>query len=143
MSTHDSREPARDELLEKLDDLIQRHRRETRATDPAAVPTLTAEPDAPREHVPAPSSEDEAVPTLTEAVLGPGRRQAAPVSADALDRIVAARLFAAIEREIARIAADHSDEAPRLQRVRDTLARVLPDLLRHARRLTERDGGDG
>lgn len=138
--------PSGDELLDKLNELLNRHRQDPKRADSTAVPTLTesfaqagADEAGPGE--PETMREGEDVPTLTQAVKGPGRKRGAPVSGEALDRIVTARLCAALEREIARLDTEHPEEHQRLQRVRDTLARVLPDLLRHARRLSERDNG--
>ncbi|MEX0960568.1 MAG: hypothetical protein WDZ63_14905 [Burkholderiales bacterium] len=145
MSEDRRTDPSGDELLDKLNELLNRHRQDPKRADSTAVPTLTesfaqagAEEAGPGEAEPVPDEDD--VPTLTEAVKGPGRKRGTPVSGAALDRIVAARLCAALEREIARLDTEHPEEQERLQRVRDTLARVLPDLLRHARRLSERDG---
>lgn len=132
--------PPGDELLDKLNDLLNRHRQDLQRNDVSRVPTLTASLVEAAE-VPVSVPQEEAVPTLTEAVKGPGRKRGTPVSGEALDRIVAARLCAALEREIARLDTEHPDEQQRLRRVRDALARVLPDLLRHARRLSERDAG--
>jgi hypothetical protein len=131
-----------DELLDKLHELLNRHRQDLQRNDVSRVPTLTESLVEAAAEEPVPTPEEEAVPTLTEAVKGPGRKRGTPVSGEALERIVAARLCAALEREIVRLDTEHPEEQQRLRWVRDALARVLPDLLRHARRLSEREGGD-
>lgn len=120
----DERSANQDELLEKLDQLLNR-RRPSDEAQRAAVPVLTnALPEKQRDDI----------PTLTDAVSGPGhgRGRDRKLGRDELELVVAMRLAESLEREIARLESEFPAHRATLSELRKAIARSLPELIRRA-----------
>jgi hypothetical protein len=115
-----------DEVLGKLDRLLNRHRAGALPADPSRVPMLTATPD--QEAV----AEESGIPTLTDVVARPAARAAKPApgteAPGGLDTGLAAailrHLLATLRAERARLAADFGDDPEKM----DLLAHILDEL---------------
>lgn len=113
---------SRDDLIEKLDHLINRGRVPDRAPR-AQFPVLTeALPDA----------SADAVPTLTEAVAGPGQILPSQLARNELERIVAMRLAESIERVSSKLGGEFPAHRDVLDSLRTAVVKSLPEMVRRA-----------
>ncbi len=103
-----------DELLDKLDRLLQRHRR---YEDKLSIPTL-----------PATSAADD-IPVLTDAVSGPNLSRGAPGPALPAQAAIEARLCSALGREVNRLQAEVPQYSRQLATVSATLSAAIRLLL--------------
>ena len=110
----------RDELLEKLDQLVNR-RRPASDAEQQSVPVLT---DA------LPVTDREDIPTLTDAVSGPGHARDQALGRPEFELVVAMRLAESLEREIVRLGSEFPAHRAALDELRKAIARSLPELIR-------------
>lgn len=113
---------SRDDLIEKLDHLINRGRAPGGAQG-TPVPVLT-------EALPAEDSEP--IPTLTEAVAGPGQSTERQLAQNELELVVAIRLAESIEREVSRLSGEFPTHREALGGLRKAVVKSLPELVRRA-----------
>lgn len=104
------RHPPEDDLLEKLDRLLHKHR-------PAAEPIPTLEP-APR---------DDNIPVLTDAVAAP--RASVDPASDPYET-VESRLIATVSREVSRLQGELPEQAEKLRVLGNTLVAAIRLLAR-------------
>lgn len=113
---------SRDELIDKLDHLINRGR-VTGGVQGTPVPVLT-------EALPAVSGDP--IPTLTEAVAGPGQDPERRLGKNELELLVAIRLAESIEREVSRLSGEFPTHREALGTLRKSVVKSLPELVRKA-----------
>lgn len=121
-----------DDVLGKIDQLLNRHRPKTSAAD--AVPVLT---DASQEDV---GSIDDGIPVLVDVVTGPGRPAKLPPSPTRPSTITSVlilrRMSIALDAEhirlLAQIDRSDADQARMLDRLVGEIKRALPGAVRAA-----------
>ena len=120
-----------DDVLGKIDQLLNRHRPKLSAAE--AIPVLTDASD--QEDVPI----DDGIPLLTDVVNGPGRQASPPPASSRSGTISVAlllrRLTIALEAEHARLLASIGDDAVQVRKLDGLVAelkRALPAAVRAA-----------
>lgn len=101
-----------DELLDKLDQLLKRHRPDE---DKGSIPTLPAPVAAARDDI----------PVLTDAVSGPALSRPAPESQQQPDAAIENRLSAAISAEVKRLQMEMPQHARLLAALSATLSAAI------------------
>lgn len=113
---------SRDDLIEKLDQFINRGRAPTDAQG-IPVPVLTES---------LPIAPGDPIPTLTEAVAGPGQNPERHLGQNELELVVAIRLAETIEREVSRLSGEFPTHREALGLLRRAVVKSLPELVRKA-----------
>jgi hypothetical protein len=127
-------EDEQDDVLGKLDDLLNRHR--TRPQDLAPVPVLTdalAQPEEPAD----------GIPTLTEVVSRPADAARTQAAMPGLEAGLVQRLAMLLEVERARLAAESAADPARAAIVDEMVARLRESLADIVRIALGREGRKG
>lgn len=120
MALESGRSMGQDELLEKLDQLVNRGR-PSESAQQQTVPVLTDT---------LPETATDEIPTLTDSVSGPGHARSRANDTPDLEPIVATRLSESVDREIVRLASEFPAHRPALGELRKVMMQNLPELFR-------------